>query len=135
MSNDKKTVWIKYAVCFGVAVGIMFIVFTIRGFFGNDAKANMLVLSDATFTAGALMTMFAGMLFISGEGGFLGIGYVLNRVVRSFIPMGRKNTETYAQYRERKTGKIKKPGDKCLLFTGLFFLLLAVIFTIIWYNM
>lgn len=135
MEKDKKAILIKYGICFGVAVGIMFMVFTIEGFFGTDARANILLLLDATFVAGAMLTMFAGLLFISGEGGFLGIGFVLNRVVKSFLPMGRKDTETYAQYRERKVGKVKKNGDKCILFTGLFFLLLSVIFLIIWYNM
>ncbi len=135
MEKDKKAILIKYGICFGVAAGIMFMVFTIKGFFSTDARGNILILIDATFVAGAMLTMFAGLLFISGEGGFLGIGFVLNRVVKSFLPMGRKDTETYAQYRERKVGKVKKNGNKCILFTGLFFLLLSVIFMIIWYNM
>ena len=78
------------------------------------------------------MTMFAAMWFISGEGGFLGIGYVLQNVVQAFVPMGRKNHQSYAQYRESKLEKLKKPGDHCILFTGLLFLAVGIILTVIW---
>lgn len=134
MKEERKALLKKYAISFGVAIVIMFFVLAMKSFFGDDAKANIVTLSDATFTAGMLLVCFYGMMFISGEGGLLGIGFVLNRVVKSFLPMGRKDTETYAQYRERKTGKTKKPGEKCVLFTGLFFLLLSGIFIIVWYN-
>lgn len=134
MDKNKKSVLIKYAICFAVAAVIVVIVFAIKGFFTDDIRENITVLSDATFTAGALFTLTAGMLFVSGEGGLIGIGYVLSRVIKAFIPMGR-DTETYAQYREKQLAKEKKFDGKCILFTGLFFLALSVIFIIVWYQL
>lgn len=134
MDKDRKSVLIKYAICFAVAVVIVVIVFAIKGFFTDDLRENITILSDATFTAGALFTLTAGMLFVSGEGGLIGIGYVLTRIIKAFIPMGR-DTETYAQYREKQLAKEKKPNAKCILFTGLFFLALSAIFIIVWYQM
>jgi len=79
------------------------------------------------------MTLFAGMMFISGEGALIGIGFVLRNAFLTFIPMGRKKQELYAQYRERKLKEIKKSSDHCILITGLTFLLIGIIFTVIWY--
>ena len=91
------------------------------------------VLCDAFTVAGLLMILFAGLMFVSGEGAFLGIGYALGRAVRIFIPtIGRKD-ESYAKYRERKTGKPKPKGEGAIFFTGLFFLAIGIIFLIIWY--
>ena len=77
--------------------------------------------------------MFAGMMFISGEGGLIGISFVLRNVIQAFTPMGRKNHEFYAQYRERKLNELKKSTDHCILITGLCFVFISIILTIIWY--
>ena len=79
------------------------------------------------------MTLFAGMMFISGEGALLGISFVMRNVVQAFLPMGRRHHEVYAKYRERKLGEIKKPTDHCILIAGLTFLAVGVILTAIWY--
>ena len=79
--------------------------------------------------------MVAGLMFISDEGGLLGISYLFQCIVQAFVPMGRKNHEYYRDYRERKLSeKNTKKRDKCLLVTGLVFLTVGIIFTIIWYT-
>lgn len=134
VSKNKKSLLIKYGICLGVAMAIVIFVCAINGFFSDDIKNNIRILSDSTFTAAAMFLMFAGMLFISSEGGFLGIGYILSRVVKAWIPLGRMDVETYAKYRERKLGTEKSHSDKSVLLTGLLFLLISIIFTVIWHN-
>jgi Trk-type K+ transport system membrane component len=73
-------------------------------------------------------------MFVSGEGALLGIGFVMRNVLLWFVPMGKMHQESYQQYRERKIGRTKKSGNGCILVTGLVFLLIGVIFTIIWYT-
>jgi len=133
VKQETKEKLIKYAVCFGVEALIAFLVIWSKGFFTDRAAVNIQILSDAFFVSGIMMTMFAGMLYISGEGGLIGIGFVLRNVVLAFIPMGRARHEKYADYRERKLSEAKKPGDHCMLLTGLFFLAIGIIFTAIWY--
>ena len=133
MKQEKKETLRKYAVCFGIEALIAFFVIWSKGFFTDRAAVNIQILSDAFFVSGILMTLFACMLYISGEGGLIGIGFVLRNVVLAFIPMGRARHEKYADYRERKLSEAKKPGDHCMLFTGLFFLIIGIIFTAIWY--
>ena len=135
MEQETKTAILRYLVAFLVACGIVVVVLAMRGFFQTSAKENMRLLHDAFFAAGALMMLFSGLLYVSGEGAFLGIGYAVGRAVKALIPFSKKEHETYAQYRERKLGKGKKKGDACIFFTGLFFFLISVVFVIIWYQL
>ncbi len=133
MKKENKALLKKYIICFCVASLLSFIVIWIKGFFTDSIAVNIQILSDAFFVSGILLTMFAIMLYISGEGALLGIGFVLRNVVLTFIPMGRAKQELYSEYRERKLKKAKKEKDNCILVVGLLFLFIGIIFTVIWY--
>lgn len=133
MKDEKRELLTKYAVCFGVATLITLGVFALKGFFTDSAAVNIQILSDGFSVSGILLTLFAGLMFAGSEGAFIGIGFVLRNVVQAFVPMGRRHHEFYAQYRERKLGKLKKPGDHCVLIAGLSFLIIGIIFSVIWY--
>ena len=133
MKQETKATLTKYAVCVGIEVLIAFLVIWSKGFFAHSAMVNIQILSDAFFVSGILMTLFAGMLYVSGEGGLLGIGFVLRNVVLTFIPMGRAKHEKYIDYRTRKMAEAKKQNDSCILVTGLIFLAIGIVFTAIWY--
>lgn len=133
MKQETKVKLIKYAVCVGVEAVIAFLVIWSKGFFTDSAAVNLQILADAFFVAGILMTLIAGMLFVSGEGALIGIGFVLRNVVLAFIPMGRARHELYADYRARKLGEAKKHNNSSILVTGLFFLIIGVVLTAIWY--
>lgn len=132
MKQENQVKLIKYAVCFGVEILIGFLVIWAKGFFTDSAAVNLQILADAFFVSGILMTLFAGMLFVSGEGALIGIGFVLRNVVLTFIPMGRAKHERYADYRARKLGEAKKQDNSSILVTGLFFLIIGIILTVIW---
>lgn len=134
MASEKKSLLVKYAVCIGVALLITVAVFWSKGFFTDSAAVNVQILSDGFYVSGILLTLMAGMVYVSGEGIFIGVGFVLRNVVLAFIPGGRAKMERYGDYRERKLGKLKKAGDHCLLITGLTFLAIGVLFSVIWYT-
>ena len=134
VNEEKKTILRKYGICLCVASFITFMVISINGFFTDSAAVNIQILSDGFFISGMLMLFFAGMMYVSGEGALIGIGYILKCVVQAFVPMGRKNHEKYQDYRERKLGEKKAPGDRCILVTGLVFLTIGIIFMVIWYT-
>ena len=129
MNNDKKALLKKYLICFCVGAGIVFFVFAIKGF-----NINVTVLCDAFTTAGLLMMLFFGLLFVSSEGVFISLGYIFKRTLRFFIPMYKKDEETYAQYRERKSENLSGKGDSSIFFTGLFLFLVGIVFLVIWYQ-
>ena len=123
----------NYGICAGIEILIAFLVIWAKGFFAHSLAVNIQILSDAFFVSGIFMTMFAGMMYISGEGAFIGIGFVLRNVVLAFIPMGRAKHEVYADYRARKLGNAKKSNNHYALVTGLIFLFIGIVFTVIWY--
>ena len=133
MKQETKATLTKYAICFGIEALIAFLVIWSKGFFVHSAAVNLQILSDAFFVSGILMTLFAGLLYVSSEGALIGIGFVLRNAVLAFIPMGRARQERYADYRERKLGEAKKRNDRCILVTGLFFLAIGTILTVVWY--
>lgn len=133
MTNEKKALLTKYAICIGIALLITVAVFWSKGFFTDSTAVNIQILSDGFYVSGMLFSLFAGLLYVSGEGAFIGIGFVLRNVGLALIPGGRAKHERYADYRERKLGKTKKGGDRCVLVTGLVFLAVGVIFSVIWY--
>ena len=133
MKQNNKVTLTKYAICFGIECLIAFLVIWSKGFFTDSMAVNIQILSDAFFVSGVLMTLFAGMMYVSGEGALIGIGFVLRNVVLAFIPMGRARHEKYADYRDRKLSEAKKPGLSSILVTGLSFLLIGVVLTVIWY--
>ena len=133
MEQEKKVKLKKYAVCFGVEAFISFLVIWSKGFFTESAAVNLQILADAFFVSGILMTLFAGMLFVSGEGALIGIGFLLKSVVLTFIPMGRAKHEKYADYRERKMSEAKERNNSSIFITGFLFLATGIILTVIWY--
>ncbi len=133
MEQKTKVTLRNYAICVGIEAVIAFLVIWSKGFFTQSTAVNIQILSDAFFVAGILMTLYAGMLYISGEGALIGIGFVLRNVVLSFIPMGRAKHERYADYRARKLSQAKKHNNSYILVTGLIFLSVGVILTVIWY--
>lgn len=133
MKQEKKATLRNYGICVGIEVLIAFLVIWSKGFFAHSLAVNIQILSDAFFVAGILMTMFAGMMYISGEGALIGIGFVLRNVFLAFIPMGRTRHEVYADYRARKLKNAKKSSNRYPLVTGLIFLFIGTVFTIIWH--
>ena len=132
MKQETKIKLRNYGICFGVEVLIAFLVIWSKGFFTQSAAVYIQILSDAFFVAGILMTLFAAMMYISGEGALIGIGFVLRNVVLTFMHMGRAKQELYADYRARKLKEAKKHNNSYMHVTGLVFLVIGIAFTVIW---
>lgn len=135
MEQENKTALTRYLVTFGVATLITICVFSIKGWFNGELAHNMSVLTDGFFASGALLMLFAGFQFVSGEGALLAIGFILSKAIRALIPFSKKPNENYQQYCERKANKEGKKGDGCIFFTGLAFLLVSFVFMGIWLSL
>ena len=134
MEQGTKIKLRNYGICFGVEVLLAFLVIWSKGFFTDSTAVNIQILSDAFFVSGILMTLFAGLMYVSSEGALLGIGYIVRYVALTFLPLGRTKHERYADYRARKLEKAKQRNISCILVTGLTFLFIGIIFTVIWYT-
>ena len=133
VKEETKVKLRNYGICFGIEALIAFLVIWSKGFFTESTAVNVQILSDAFFVSGILMTLYAGLLYVSSEGALIGIGFVLRNVVLAFIPMGRARHERYADYRARKLSEAKKHSNRYVLVTGLIFLFIGITLTVIWY--
>ena len=132
LKKENKALLIKYGVCFAVGLLIAFIVFWIEGFFTDDLFDNLRILQNGFFVSAVAYLFLAGIMYVSGEGGLIGISYVMRNVLLFFIPGGRAKHELYKDYRERKIAAVKRSSNSCFLITGLVFLAVTIILSIIW---
>ena len=132
MEQETKVKLRNYGICVGIEVLIAFLVIWSKGFFTHSVAVNIQILSDAFFVSGILMSLFAGLLYVSSEGALLGIGFILRNIVLAFVPMGRARHEKYADYRARKMSEAKKRDLRPILVTGLIFLFIGIAFTVYW---
>ena len=133
MEQKKKKLLTKYLVCFVIASLIALVVFWIKGFFTDSLSVNLQILADGFVVSGLMLLAFAGMMYISSEGGLIGVSFILRNVVLAFIPLGRLKHEVYAKYRERKMKELKQNRNASALLVGLLFLFVGILFTVIWY--
>ena len=133
MEQEKKKLLIKYLVCFAIASLITLGIFWIKGFFTDSLAVNLQILADGFSVSGFVLLAFAGMMYISGEGGLIGVSFVLRNVVLAFIPLGRLKHEVYAKYRERKMKELQESRNPAALVVGLIFFFVGLLFTVIWY--
>ena len=134
MEQETKIKLRNYGICVGVEIVIGFLVVWSKGFFAHSTAVNLQILADAFFVAGLLMTLFAGLLYVSSEGVFIGVGYIMRSALRFFIPLRSLKYERYADYRERKLSNKKKSSIGCVVITGLVFLFIRIVLTVIWYK-
>ena len=133
MEQGNKKLLIKYLICFGVASLLTLAVFWIKGFFTDSLSVNLQILSDGFVISGLLLVSFAGLLYINGEGGLIGVSFIFRNILLAIIPMGRMKHEVYAKYYERKMETLKKSREAAALVVGLIFLAIGIVFTVIWY--
>ena len=134
MKQENQKFLVNLLIWFGVASLITVGVFALEGFFTDDLGKNLMVLADGFFVSGILVSLFAGLLFVSSQGALLGVGFILRNIVLTwFVPMGRKKQELFGDYRERKMKELKKAFDFAMLIVGLAFLAAGIVFNVIWY--
>ena len=134
MKQETRRTLRNYAICVVVELVIAFLVIWSKGFFAHSGAVNLQIAADAFFVAGILMTLFAGLMYVSGEGALVGVQYVLRNAILIFFPMGRARIEPYRDYRERKMAALKDKQNSSVLITGLIFLSIGLVLTFIWYK-
>ena len=92
------------------------------------------ILSDA-FSVPGLLCLFSGaMIWMSNEGAFNGLTWVVTYAVKSLIPSGRMNRETYGDYVTRNRAK-KVSGFGFLLVVGAVEVAISLVFLYLFNSM
>ena len=137
MSQRAKDLLIHCGITAGVGALIGVGVFAYRGGFQAEAPAQVLfALCDAFTVPGIFFLMISGLMFLSGEGAFDGVSFIVKQGVKTLIPGARtrEEPEKYGDYVERRRAKGKPKGCACLFIVGLAYLLVSVILIVIYYK-
>ena len=132
MSERLRSNLIKYGIGFGMGLA-----YAAYHCFSRDLGAMAPVdlyrtLSDAFTVPGLLCVFFGLIIWLSNEGAFNGVGYVMKYAVQSLIFLGRRGTvEKYGDYVEKQQKK-KSKGYSFLFVVGGVFLAVSVVFVILY---
>ncbi|MCR5231689.1 MAG: DUF3899 domain-containing protein [Acholeplasmatales bacterium] len=133
MTNKKVIVGviIKYSVAIIVATGLLFMALGLRNYFSvEDNKEKIKMLSDGFTIPGVFLCLLGVLVWISNQGAFTGVSYLVKRMFTALLPRFRKE-ETYAEYRENRK---KYSGYLFLFIVGGAFLITGIVLAIVYMN-
>ncbi len=129
MSKRVKKRLIKYGGC-AVFVGLMaWGYIALRNFNACSFAEKLTMLCDAFTVPGMLLLMVGLLITLANAGAVDGLAYALSVAGKALIPGGRKRTESYADFVERRNEKHAK-GYGFLLISGGVTMGIAMIFLV-----
>lgn len=134
MKDEKKSGIVKYVVTALIGALIAYAAFTVRDFGAAETAAEKYrILCDSFTFPGVLLLLTAALIALSNEGALTMLGYVVGIALRGLIPGMGNRQETYAEYVERKTGKGRVKGYGFILYVGLAYFAVALVFLVLFY--
>ena len=134
MSERARNNLIKY----GITGAVCLIYAAIHCFsrdVGTMAPVDLYRTVSDSFTVPGMVCIFSGLVtWLSNEGAFHGIGYVMKRVYESIMFFGRRGpVETYGDYVESRKKK-QATGYAFLFVVGAVCLVISGIFIVLYYQ-
>ena len=135
MEITKKQVILKYIykVLFTLFIGsilITFVIFT-RDFTNvTDQQTKYKILADAFTIPGVILTLITPLVWLVDEGTLSGVSYSLKKFFAHLIPFAGFKDETYAEYCAKRK---KHTGYSYFLVSGLIYLTVGIVFTILYF--
>ena len=125
---------VKYAITLAVGLLIALAVSFVRSLYWlTNAKDIIMTICDCFTVAGAVLVCFGLLIFCSNGGTFDMLSFGMLKVVGLFKRNpGKEDRQTFHEYREAKQGNKRSFGY--IVFCGLFYCAVAVVFLIIYYN-
>lgn len=123
---------LPYIITFAVASVLSVLVFWVRGLFtATEVQQIYRYLSDGFFISGIIISGYGLLVICSNGGTFDILGYAFVCFIGLFQrDVTKRKSRTFYQYRLAKSEK--KRSFAYLLLVGIFFLVLAVVFVILY---
>lgn len=132
--NEKsiKVEIIKYAITNGIALLFVLVLLLLRDAFNETDKQQLYnSIADSFTIPGVLLLCLAALIGLTNQGSLDAIGYMLKRFFQMLIPFSKKEHQKYADY---VASKNKVHGYSFLAWSGLVYLIIAIIFIILFYT-
>ena len=128
-----KFIIIKYTICIVFNAALCIACLFLRNVTTLQAgtKEFYRAWCDSFTIPGLLSILFALFIFLVNQGSLTALGYMLKRLVKSLIPFSKKDNLTFYEYQQSRK---KLTGYLCLLWVGLVFFMVGLVFLILFYN-
>lgn len=130
--------FLKYFISAIIGLAISLTLIGVWGVFGNELSLvdKMRVTCDAFFIVAALLLCSAALVWLSKEGAFNGLSFCFKQLfdIHKVSNKDWHSKETYAEYKERVAEKVKSREYIFLVYVGLVFLLVSVIFLVLYHT-
>ena len=127
-----RTKIICYVACFLVNGLLTLGLLLLRDIFHVTDKALLYrYLADSFTITGVFSVSIAILVALSNQGSLSALGYMLKRLGKALIPFSKKDDMTYYEYLETRK---KVSGYGFIFWTGLVFLLVAIVFVVLFYQ-
>lgn len=122
----------KYVIMLAIGIGMVLIVFSTHNLYGTtDLAKRYKIIADAFTVPGVLFLCLGLLIALSNQGSLSAIGYMLKRLGKMLIPFSKKEHETYQDYVSKRE---PVSGYSFIIYSGLVFLVIAIIYTILFYT-
>ena len=127
-------VLIKYAaaVLSCLAIGAYYL--ANQDFMAQDLQNRYRLLSDAFSLPGPLCLFSGVSIWLSNEGAFNGVTWVVSYAIKSLIPIARDTRESYGDYVVRQRGK-QVDGFGFLIIVGIVMIAISLLFLYLFNSM
>ena len=133
MSKPLRTL-IKYGVAIASCLAIGGYYLAGRDFMAQERQNRYRLLSDA-FSLPGLLCLFSGVgIWLSNEGAFNGLTWVVTYTIKSLIPIARDPRESYGDYVVRQRGK-QVSGFGFLIIVGIVMIAISLVFLYLFNSM
>ena len=99
---------------------------------GTSRTATLMILCDAFFVPGILLTMFGALMWIATTGFFDSLGYAFRTAAHLFIPFKGGERKSFYDYKEERAEK-RGGVPYFILFVGMFYLAISMILLALYY--
>ena len=131
--NSTKGKIIKYLITVGVGAVAAAIVMISSGYrFDMSPSEQFAIFADAFTVPGVILVCTSLLMWVAYEGIFDMIGYAFGRAATTLVPFMKGNNETFYDYKVKKMEKREGKKAWFLLFVGLGFILIALVFVILY---
>lgn len=133
MEKFKKII-IKYGISLVVGAALVLLFLDLNGFYvAETILEKYKLLADAFTIPGVVFIMVAALVWVSTTGFFDILSYALGRAFRALVPGGAaRSPESYHDYKEKKA-EARFSGYSFILYTGIIFLVIGIVFTVLFF--
>ena len=127
---------LQYGICTVFGGIISYMIMDAQGLFivwGNTTEV-MLILCDAFFVPGILLTMFGALVWVAQTGFFDAIAYAFRTASHIILPFVNRDRKTFYDYKIDRAEK-RKSTPYFILVVGMGYLLVSVICLFIWMSL